>query len=175
MEPELTGGTIATIACVPLLLLLLGAGFVVLRKVAAWRDQVAEGKDRGRSYDDGNWERSEAKWARRAAWAMPVFAVATVALTWWGMFPWKSEYHHWTPITGVVDTADSRLVASGDKAMEDKFVVKFVGGDAQYGVLDTRAAGLKADDKLTITCVRIYQWAGTHGYDCNFVSLERAR
>ncbi|GAB3156407.1 hypothetical protein GCM10027258_62800 [Amycolatopsis stemonae] len=95
---------------------------------------------------------------------------------WWGMYPWKSEYHHWNPVSGVVDTVDSRRVATGDQgATEDKFVVTFRGNPQQYGVLDTRAAGVKPGDTLSITCKRAYQWSGTHGYDCNFVDLKRAK
>lgn len=152
MEPELTGGTIATVVS-----MIVCAIVFVLALPIAWL--AAENR------------------AQRIGYPLVVLLVGALAAVgfWWGMFPWKAEYHHWTPVSGVVDTVDSRLVSTGEKSMEDKFVVKFVGGDAQYGVLDTRAAGLKPGDKLTITCVRQYQWAGTHGYDCNFVSLERAK
>lgn len=164
MEPELTGGTITTIILVPLGLIVCAAAFVLLRRYAAHKDGVS-----------GIFASEDATLARRLSWLAPAAVVATIVLTWWGMYPWKSEYHHWTPVSGVVDTVDSRLVPMGENSMGDKYVVKFQGGDAQYGVLDTRAAGLKPGDKLTITCVRIWQWAGTHGYDCNFVSLERAK
>lgn len=103
-----------------------------------------------------------------------VTALAVVGF-WWGMYPWAAEYHHWVPKSGTVETVDSRLISAGQSSMEDKFVVKFQGSDQQYGVLDTRAAGLKPGDHLTITCVKRWQWSGTHGYDCNFVSLERAK
>lgn len=51
--------------------------------------------------------------------------------------------------------------------------IKFRGSAQQYGVLDTRAAGIKPGDRLSIACVKRWQWSGTHGYDCNFVDLER--
>lgn len=93
---------------------------------------------------------------------------------WWGMYPWKAEYHQWRPVSGVVDTVDSRILPAGDSSMEQKFVVRFKGSPQQYGVLDTRAAGVKPGDRLTVTCVRRWQWSGTHGFDCNFVSLDGA-
>lgn len=180
MEPELTGGTIATMICVPILaLFLLVATAACFLAWLAMRAEVKTADDTKARGLYGKTDKEKVIGERRAAlglWLLGVVALAATTVgTWWGMYPWKTEYHHWTPVAGVVDTVDSRLVSTGDKTMEDKFVVKFRGGDAQYGVLDTRAAGLKPGDKLTITCVRQYQWAGTHGYDCNFVSLERAR
>jgi len=160
MKPELTGETIATMIVVPLIIaavLIVCAFFFTM-----WRAL------RARGHDDAP--------LALACWILSaLLAVGIVAATWWGMYPWKAEYHHWTPKSGVVDTVDSRLVPSGDKSMEQKFVVSFVGEDQQYAVIDTRAAGVKPGDRLTITCVRRWQWSGTHGYDCNFVSLERGR
>lgn len=152
MEPSITSGTVVTIIgmCVCAVLFLASLGG------ALWL-----GEDT----------------FERVTGCVAVFVVGVLAAIafWWGMYPWKSEYHHWTPISGVVDTVDSRTVAVDGGGMEDKFVVKYRGSDLQFGVLDTRAAGLKPGDQLTITCVRIYQWSGTHGYDCNFVSMERAK
>lgn len=150
-QEELTGGTVATIVVAPTLLVLS-----VLLAVFLFRKWRRSNDDIDRPMFLGCWI------------ACAVGAVATVVCTWWGMFPWKYEYHHWVPISGVVETIDSRLVA-----MEGKFVVKFEGDDQQYGVLDTRAAGVRTGDQVTITCVRRWQWSGTHGYDCNFVSLEK--
>lgn len=99
-------------------------------------------------------------------------AVTTTAGLWWGMYPWKAEYHEWRPVTGVVATVDSRLTANTSGGMEDKFVVTLTDNPGQqYGVLDTRAASLRPGDHLDITCVRRWQWSGTHGYDCNFVQM----
>jgi hypothetical protein len=161
LKPEWTGETIATFILVPVILGATLAAAVLFFHL--WR------KLRAHNYHD------DAPWAL-ACWVIAaIAAAATVTLTWWGMYPWHAEYHQWTPVSGVVDTIDSRLVSAGDKAMEDKYVVTFVGRTEQYGVLDTRAAGVKSGDRITITCVRRYQWSGSHGYDCNFVSLERAR
>jgi hypothetical protein len=103
-------------------------------------------------------------------------AVVVCALgLWWGMYPWKAEYHQWRPVSGVVETVDSRILPAGESSMEQKFVVRFKGNLQQYGVLDTRAAGVKPGDVLSVACVRRWQWSGAHGFDCNFVSLDGAR
>jgi heme/copper-type cytochrome/quinol oxidase subunit 2 len=162
MKPELTGETIATMIVVPLLaavVILIGVFFFVV-----WRSL------RARDHDDAR--------LALACWILSaVLLVGIGAATWWGMYPWEAEYHHWTPKSGVVDTVDSRIVPGGSdsKSVEQKFVVSFAGEDQQYAVMDTRAAGVKPGDRLTITCVRRWQWSGTPGYDCNFVSLERGR
>lgn len=88
---------------------------------------------------------------------------------WWGMWPWKAEYHQWRPVAGTVASIDSRLLAGQNSGTEQKYLVAFVGSDKQYGVLDTRAAGVHVGDQLKVECVRRWQWSGTHGYDCNYV------
>lgn len=91
---------------------------------------------------------------------------------WWGMYPWRAEYHQWRAVDGEVQTIDKRLVSTGDKSMEDKFVVTFKGNPQEYGVLDTRAASVRPGERLVITCVKRWQYSGTHGYDCNYVGKE---
>jgi hypothetical protein len=160
LTPEWTGETIATFIAVPLLILGLA--------VAAYWLRRGEKQQSTKTYGEPG--------MFKAAWmAALIGIVLAVVGTWWGMYPWKTEYHQWTPVSGVVDTVDSRLLPAGETSVEQKFVVSFRGNPQQYGVLDTRAAGVKPGDRLTITCVRRWQWSGTHGYDCNFVSLERVR
>jgi NADH:ubiquinone oxidoreductase subunit 5 (subunit L)/multisubunit Na+/H+ antiporter MnhA subunit len=167
MESEFTGETIATMILVPLALLLCLALFVGLRMWSKRASAKSTAKRSESSYGT-DWDAETARLTRRWSWAGPVIAVLVVVATWWGIYPWESEYHQWVPKSGVVETIDSRLVA-----MEGKFVVKFQGDDQQYGVLDTRASGVRTGDQLTITCVRRWQWSGSHGFDCNFVSLEK--
>jgi hypothetical protein len=158
LTPEWTGESIAALITVPTLIALLIFGGVAFRR----REKRAADK----------FDRTEL----RIAW-IGCFALALIAQAglWWGMYPWKAEYHQWRPVSGVVESADSRLMPAGDGSMEQKFVVSFKDNPQQYGVLDTRAAAVRPGDRLTITCVRRWQWSGAHGYDCNFVALERAR
>lgn len=153
---EWTGETVIAIATVPVLIffLLLATAFCFW----AWR----------RTDDDVD----------RPLWlgigvGSAVITVLISALFWWGMYPWRAEYHQWRAVTGTVATTDSRLTATGNGGMEDKYVVTFVGDDREYGVLDTRAAAVREGDILTLTCVRRWQWSGSHGYDCNYVDLVR--
>lgn len=168
-ETQITGGTVATAICVPLILLILVAVFFLLRGWAARAERNID--ERSSDYKTGE-TLGDIRLARICSWVAPVLIAVTVAATWWGMYPWKSEYHHWVPKSGTVARVDSRLISSGDKSMETKFVVMFAGDEQQYGVLDTRAAGVKTGDRLTVACVRIWQYSGTDGFDCNFVSLE---
>lgn len=158
--PEWTGETIAAMIVIPLLIVALAVATYLFRR---W-----EITERGDRYGDPA--------IAKGLWiTMLAGIVLASAGLWWGMYPWKAEYHQWRPVTGRVTTVDSRMVPAGEHGMEQKFVVMFDGNPQQYGVIDTRAAGVKPGDQLTITCVRRWQWAGEHGYDCNFVGLERAR
>lgn len=153
---EYTGESIAAVIAMPLVIVGLAvAGWLLIRKARTVRDDF----DRPMLLGLGI--------------AGAAGAVLAVVGFWWGMYPWKAEYHEWRPVSGVVASVDSRLVPAGSNSMEDKFVVTFEGNPQQYGVLDTRAAGVKPGDTLTITCVRRWQWSGTHGFDCNFVDLQR--
>jgi hypothetical protein len=149
----ITGGTIATMICIPVLLAVC-VGAAALARVVIIYDT-----------DDG-----DADALRVVPWVFGVVVAMILAATAWGMYPWEWQYHEWTPTGGVVATVDSRLVA-GDHSTDQKFVVTFVGHTQQYGVTDTRASGIRPGDTLNITCVRQWQYSGTDGLDCNFVSL----
>lgn len=149
----MTAGTIATIIAVPLILLCLSLFFWVGRRWGAVADE----------YD--------APFAAVIQGASAGLILVTLVGTWWGMYPWKAEYHNWTPVSGTVATIDSRLVGR-DQSTDQKFVVTFTGSAQQYGVTDTRAASVRVGDSLDLTCVRQWQQAGTDGYDCNFVGYR---
>lgn len=155
-----TAESIAAVIVVPL----LAIGFLIVAFVLRRQALKEDRTDKWNNY-----------WIWQGfAIACLVGAVISSAGLAWGMYPWKAEYHQWRPVSGVVASVDKRLVSTGDKSMEDKFVVTFTGSGQPYGVLDTRAAGLKVGDRLSITCVRRWQYSGTDGYDCNFVDMERS-
>lgn len=153
---EYTGGTVATMVVIPLLLAVCVVGGIVADRMRRARVRQAE--------------RDTCAWVTIMA---AVSAVTIAVCTWWGMYPWKAEYHEYRQVSGVVSTVTSRMVATGS-GMEDKFVVRFGGDDREYGVLDTRIAAARIGDRLTVLCVRRWQWTGTHGYDCQFVDLVEA-
>lgn len=103
-----------------------------------------------------------------------VFAAAVVGgtLSPVGMYPYRAEYHQWRDVSGTVQTIDKRLVSDGD-SMQEKFVVVFAdSGGAQFGCDDTRCAAVAGGDALKLSCKRVWQYTGTDGYDCRFVSTE---
>lgn len=153
-----TVGTVVTILVVPVLLA-VALGAAVYFWLRSRRESAAV-------------DRTSFRWLSVGAVGA---AVVVAVVSWWGMYPWRAEYHEWREVSGVVEFIDSRMLpAEGGRGVEDKFVVIFEGSPQQYGVLDTRAASARPGDTLTITCVRQYQRAGTHGYDCNFVSLVKS-
>lgn len=98
--------------------------------------------------------------------------VGCTALPQIGMYPYKAEYHQWRDVSGTVDKIDRRLISKSD-SMEDKFVIRFEDSNgAQFGCDDTRCASVEEGDALTLSCKRAWQYTGTDGYDCRFVSTE---
>lgn len=93
--------------------------------------------------------------------------VVVLGLSAWGFFPYKMEYHSYKPVSGKIKSIDKRLVSSGD-GMQDKFVVRYEGNSQQYGCTDTRCASIKKGDELRLMCMRVWEYAGTDGYDCKY-------
>ena len=122
---------------------------------------------------EGHFDSNDARWLARVALAIAaVFVIVT--LTPAGMYPYKAEYHQWREVSGTVEKIDRRLIGNGD-SMEDKFVIRFAySGGRQFGCDDTRCASVEPGDALTLSCKRAWQYTGTDGYDCRFVSTEAA-
>lgn len=145
----ITGGTIATIIVIPILL-------VVFLIAALLFKGLAHREDRTDKYND--------YWFYKVPSVLSFAAIPlTLAITTWAMYPWNWEYHSYNEHSGTVKTVNNQ------GGMNTKFVVTFTNSFQEYGVDDTRMASVKNGDKLTITCVRIWQYAGTDGYDCNYV------
>lgn len=85
-----------------------------------------------------------------------------------------ADYHKYKPVSGVVDQMSTRLVASGDKSMEQKIVVTFKDREGEYGCKDTRCSLAKQGDHLDLSCIKVWEWAATDGSDCKFVRRQAA-
>lgn len=86
------------------------------------------------------------------------------AIVFW---PYEAQYHQWRPITGQVQQISSRMIADG-KAMSQRFGVVIDG--QPYAVDDTRASLLKVGDRVSLMCIKEWQWASTPGDACRWVS-----
>src|SRR5437879_2637431 len=64
--------------------------------------------------------------------ALVIVGIAAIAF-----WPWKWQYHSWKLTTGTVQTVSKRLVSTGDKTMEERYVVQFSDG-RQRACDDTR-------------------------------------
>jgi hypothetical protein len=100
--------------------------------------------------------------------AVAVIVAAIAAVTFW---PWKWQYHSWQTTSGTIQTVSKRLVSTGDKTMEERYVVQFSDG-RQRACDDTRCSLLHPGMTLTLRCKRAYQWGATPGYDCNYVGAR---
>lgn len=101
------------------------------------------------------------------------FAVAVIVLVIAGFayWPYQWGYHSWQKTSGTIQTISKRLVSTGDKSMEERFVVQFTDG-RQRACDDSRCSLLKPGMTLTLRCKRAYQWGATPGYDCNYVDAR---
>lgn len=101
-----------------------------------------------------------------------LFALCFIVGMFIGMYPYEAQYHSYTPFSGQVEEINSRLIGI-DGGSEQKFVVKFVGNDVEYGVYDTRMASVEPGQNLSLQCVREWQFEGIDGWDCAFNGVEK--
>jgi hypothetical protein len=118
-----------------------------------------------------DWDSFDRGMARFFGFASLGVAALIAILAGVGFYPYSGEYHHWQNISGTVSSTNSRFLSDGHGTSQ-KFVVTLDGSPQQFGCNDTRCATVHKGDSLTITCKRTWQWFGTPGYDCNFVSLR---
>lgn len=159
MTPLETTWSLGTLIWLPISALLV-IGLIAFGEIAK---RAREGAS---TYDKGLW--TGTKWCSRALALLFVIGTAL------GMYPYAGEYHQWRDVAGTVASIDNRLIGTGD-GMETKFVVRFADTDQQYGCDDTRCAQVREGDRLTLSCIRAWQYTGTDGYDCRFVSTEAHR
>lgn len=101
-----------------------------------------------------------------------VLTLITLVGSAWGYYPYSTSYHKWITIHGTVKQISSRFLGN-DKSTTQRFVVQFVNGDIR-SCDDTRCALVKAGDYLALSCKRHWQFAGTDGWDCNYIRSEKA-
>jgi hypothetical protein len=118
-----------------------------------------------------NREHADASIALGVSIVCAVGLVAVVGVSAWAFYPYEAEYHRWEPKSGVVEDVGRRLLPAGE-GMQEKIVVRFEGDGQEYGIEDTRAALLERGDELTITCKRVWQYAGEDGFDCRWVEAS---
>ena len=153
--------SLGTLIGLPVLILL----FLICLGLGVWMLGVA----RRLRTSESSWDRSEYGPAMGLAGLAFASALFIAAGTAWGMWPYEGEYHQWRETGGVVEQIDSRLLADGNGGMSERFVVTFADG-MQRSCDDTRCAQVEEGDRLTIACKRLWQWSGTHGYDCNYIA-----
>ena len=86
-------------------------------------------------------------------------------------FPYKAEYHYYAKTTGTVEEAKGRLLAGGNnQAPTENFAVRFRGSEQIYRCDDSRCALAKPGDKITLYCIKDWQWVGESGYVCRYGS-----
>lgn len=86
-----------------------------------------------------------------------------------GSFPWSMQYHRYQYKTGTVVDVSSRILGGDSASPSQKFVVRF-GPNEEFGCNDTRCALIKVGDIVELSCLRIWQYNGTDGWDCDFVA-----
>lgn len=106
-----------------------------------------------------------------AKWGSLAVAAVVLVITAIAFWPYGWQYHSWQKTTGTVQTISKRLVSSGDKSMEERFVVEFSDG-RQRACDDSRCSLLRPGMMLVLRCKRAYQWGATPGYDCNYVDAR---
>lgn len=119
------------------------------------------------------WTRDEE--VRRYRWWVAASSVGALVVAlvviWipvgWGMWPWKAEYHQWRPTAGIVAASEARMIAGDHGGTTQMYSIQYTDG-RQRKCEDTRCAGVRVGDWLSLNCVKRWQWSGEHGFDCTF-------
>lgn len=82
-------------------------------------------------------------------------------------FPFDMAYHSYRPVHGTVEAIGKRLLGGKDN-LSEKYAIRFKGSPQIYGCEDTRCSVAKPGDTLKLNCIRSWQWASVHGYDCRY-------
>ena len=89
-------------------------------------------------------------------------------------YPFKSEYHQWRVVEGVVTAADGGQIKSvgdsGDLSVDYAFTID----GKQYVCDETRCSSVKTGDTAKFRCKPDYRWAGSPINKCSFVSVRKS-
>lgn len=88
-----------------------------------------------------------------------MFITVVIALI--AVFPFQMRYHAYREVSGQVQSVDERR-------LDGVYLVTIDG--RPYRVDDTRAAGLRPGNGVDLLCIDVWQYAGTPGTVCNWVS-----
>ncbi|OJV57946.1 MAG: hypothetical protein BGO38_06910 [Cellulomonas sp. 73-145] len=97
-----------------------------------------------------------------ALWAVSFVVVVATLLA---FYPYEARFHQWRPVSGTVQQVTSRLIGE-DKSTNQVFLVQIAGHD--YRVDDTRGAGLKAGDQVSLMCRDTWEYAAAAGTVCRW-------
>lgn len=156
--------------CVAVLLLAAGAVTFVIacRKQAAARQRIVADRQAGHRPD---FEDTDARfWLRVLAGVAVAAILATVGVTLGATWPtFDMQYHRYREVSGTILSVSSRLRDTGDGTTQS-YAVRFVEHPGTYRCDDTRCAALDSDrgNRLTLWCIREWQYAGTPGWACQY-------
>lgn len=88
------------------------------------------------------------------------------------LFPFSGDYLSYRNETGRVSAVSSRFLSSGSGSsatVNQRYAVSIL-GKGTYGCDDTRCSLIKANDTVTLSCEKEWQWHGNPGWVCSFVS-----
>lgn len=108
------------------------------------------------------WREDDARGFAIASWVLSFVAVVGTLLA---FYPYEARFHQWRPVSGTVQQVTSRLIGK-DKSTNQVFLVQIAGHD--YRVDDTRGAGLKAGDQVSLMCRDTWEYAAASGTVCRW-------
>jgi hypothetical protein len=152
---------------------LIGLPLLILLAVACVVAAIIFGRKARKMKGDNDYDAPLMFWIGVACW---VGLICTIGGTLWGMYPYSAEYHQWQTTQGTVEKVGSRFLSSDTEGggSTQRFAVTFTDG-RQRSCDDTRCSQIEVGDILTLSCKRAWQFTGTPGYDCNYVSLKSSK
>lgn len=102
------------------------------------------------------------------AWFIAIVAALALGFGLVAYYPFSSDFHKYYPVTGTVQTVDSRLIGNGDSGVSQRFVVVLKESGQPFAVDDTRATLLKPGDPVSLRCKREFEFNSVPGWGCKW-------